>query len=328
MKAPTGTAAHVLQRAVPLLAGGGCHGHSGRPRIPERNYDSDMLRGRWAGIAAALAIAATAVAAAGCGGGSTGSALQLDPVAAAATKTQNAGAAHVRMVMTVNGMGQRFGMRGSGAIDGKSAELNFKLGPTAGLMGPQLKHATIKEIVLERNGDSVLYLRAPALSAGAGLPGGKAWLKIDASKVGESSGLDFSKALSGSQLEPADMLAMLKAEGADVRTVGSSTIDGVATTHYRVKIDVAKALQSKGLSSPMLEDFASTMKTATGNVWIDQDGLVRRIQYAYAVPQAGIHMAMKMDLSDYGAHVTIAAPPSSQVFDMTQLAQQGLDSSH
>jgi hypothetical protein len=33
---------------------------------------------------------------------------------------------------------------------------------------------------------------------------------------------------------------------------------------------------------------------------------------------------MQMDLYDYGAHVTIAAPPASQVFDATQLAQSGI----
>jgi hypothetical protein len=283
-----------------------------------------MLRRRRVGIAAALAIAATAAVAAGCGGGSTSSALQLDPVAAAATKTQNAGAAHVRMSMTLNGMGQRFGMHGAGAIDGTSAKLNFRLGSMPGLMGTKLGHATIKEIVLEQNGDYVIYMRAPTLSAG--LPGGKAWMKLDFSKLGKSAGIDISKAMSGGQLEPTDMLSMLEAEGADVQKVGSATIDGVATTHYRVKVDLAKALQSKGLSSPMLKEFASKMKTATDNVWIDKDGLVRRIQFAYGM--AAIHMAMKMDLSDYGAHVTIAAPPSSQVFDMTQLAQQGLGSSH
>jgi hypothetical protein len=37
-----------------------------------------------------------------------------------------------------------------------------------------------------------------------------------------------------------------------------------------------------------------------------------------------MHLAMTMDLFDYGAHVTIAAPPSSDVFDATQFAQQGL----
>ena len=46
------------------------------------------------------------------------------------------------------------------------------------------------------------------------------------------------------------MLSMLEAEGADVQKVGPATIDGVATTHYRVKVDLAKALQSKGLLEP------------------------------------------------------------------------------
>lgn len=287
-----------------------------------------MLRGRRAGVATALAIAATAAVAAGCGGGSTSSALQLDPVAAAATKTENAGAAHVRMSMTVSGMGQRFGMHGAGAIDGTSAELNFRLGSMPGL-GAKLDHTTIREIVLEQHGDYVIYMRAPTLSR-LGLPGGKAggWMKLDLSKLGKSAGIDMSKAMAGSQLEPTEMLAMLKAEGAEVQKVGPATIDGVSTTHYRVKIDLAKALQSKGLSSPMLNGFASKMKTAKEHVWIDHNGLVRRIQFAYGLPQAGIHMAMKMDLSDYGAHVTIAAPPSSEVFDMTQLAQQGIGSSH
>jgi len=285
-----------------------------------------MLRGRWAGIAAALAIAAAAGVTTACGGGSSSSALRLDPVAAAATKTENAGAAHMRMKVAVNAMGQRFAMHGSGAIDGTSAAMKLKLGSLAGTVVSQLDHATIKERVLEQDGDYAIYMQAPALSSE--LPGGKAWLKLDLSKLGKSAGIDMSQALSGSQFQPADMLSMLEAEGAQVQKVGPATIDGVSTTRYRVKIDLAKALRSKGLSSPMFRDIASKTKTASANVWIGKDGLVRRIQVSYGLPQAGVHMAMKMDLSDYGAHVTIAAPPSSQVFDMTQLAQQGLGSTN
>jgi hypothetical protein len=35
-------------------------------------------------------------------------------------------------------------------------------------------------------------------------------------------------------------------------------------------------------------------------------------------------MRMTMNLYDYGTDVTIAAPPSSAVFDATQLAQMGM----
>ena len=289
-----------------------------------------MLGGRTAGIASAFAIAAAAGIAAGCGGGTaTKSAPILDPVAAAATKTQNAGAARIRFAMAFKGpLGKTLRMRGVGSIDGQSAEMSFRLGsmlggigvPTAGM---NIRHSSIKEVMVKENGDFVTYVKLGFLAGQ--IPGGKQWVKLDFSKLGKSAGVDFSRLLSGSQFEPTDLLAMLKSEGAKIRKLGSATLDGAATTHYRVTIDVAKMLQSKGLTSPLLSGFASQMKTATDDVWIGSNGLVRRIQTSYGV--ASVHLAMTMDLYDYGANVTIAAPPSSEVFDGTQLAQQGVKSS-
>jgi hypothetical protein len=293
-----------------------------------------MLRGRRAGIATALAIAATAAVTAGCAGGSTSSALRLDPVSAAATKTQDAGAVRVHLKMVLSGKGQKIRMRGTGAFDGDSAEMSFKLGSMLGRMGlpsgaasmAQLAHATMKEVALEQNGDYVIYLRIPFLMSE--LPGGKVWMKLDLSKLGESAGIDLAQLTSGGQFQPNDLLGMLKAEGAKVQTVGPATIDGVATTHYRVTIDMAKALKSSGLTSPMLKQLAGRMKMASENVWVGKDDLVRRVQFAYGVPREAMRIAMTMDLFDYGAHVSVAAPPSSAVFDATDFVQQGLSSSH
>ena len=182
-----------------------------------------MLRGRRAGIAAALAVAAVAAVTAGCGGGSTSSALQLDPVAAAATKTQNAGAARVRLNLAVSGQGQRLGMHGFGAIDGTSTELSLTLGSMAGPLAPQLEHAKLKEIALEQDGDYVIYLKLGFLSSQ--LPGGKQWVKLDLTTLGKSAGLDLGQLMSGSQLQPNDLLRMLEAEGAKVQKLGPATID-------------------------------------------------------------------------------------------------------
>jgi hypothetical protein len=297
-----------------------------------------MLRGRGAAIAAALAIAAVAAVTAGCGGGSTSSALSLDPVAAAATKTQDAGAAHIRFAMVISApqLGKTLRMRGTGAIDGKSAELSFRLGSMLGQMGlpssagslAQLQHATIKEIALEQNGDYVIYMRLGFLSSQ--LPGGKQWIKLDVSKLGKAAGVDVGKLMSGTQFQPSDLLGMLTSEGAKIQKLGPATVDGVATTHYSVTIDLAKALQSKGLTSPLLNGITAQMRTATAEVWIGKDGLVRRIKISYNVPHGAMpmRMAMTMSLYDYGAHLSIAAPPSSQVFDATTLARQGLGSLH
>jgi hypothetical protein len=287
-----------------------------------------MLRGRRAAITAALAVAAAVTA--GCGGGSTSSALSLDPVAAAATKTQDAGAARIRFAMIISApqLGKTLRMRGTGAIDGTSAEMRFRLGSLPGQIGlplTQLQHASIKEVALEENGDYVIYMQLGFLSSQ--LPGGKQWIKLDVSKLGKAAGLDVGRLLSGTQFQPSDLLGMLTSEGAKVQKLGPATVDGVATTHYRVTIDLAKVLQSKGLTSPLLSGITAQLKTATADVWIGKDGLVRRVRVSYNV-HGTMRMAMTMSLYDYGAHLSIAAPPSSQVFDATSFAQQGLGSLH
>ena len=73
----------------------------------------------------------------------------------------------------------------------------------------------------------------------------------------------------------------------------------------------------------MLKAFAGKTKTANENVWVDAKATSSAGSSPPTASTGCMRMAMTMDLSDYGAHVTIAAPPSSQVFDTTQLAQQG-----
>jgi hypothetical protein len=296
-----------------------------------------VLRGRKAGIATALAIAATAAVTAGCGGGGK-SALAFDPVSAAATKTQHAGAARIRfsLVFSVPQLhGKMLRMSGTGAIDGASGEMTIRMGSIfkqAGLSAgalpgttmQQLMHSSLREIFLKENGDFVIYLNLGALSSQ--IPGGKQWVKLDFSKLGSSQGLDFNQLLSGSQLQPTDLLSMLKTEGATVRKVDPAKIDGAAATHYHVTVDMATALKARGVTSPMLAGVAAAMPTVPEDVWIGKDGLVHRIKLSFGLEQRGrqVRMAIAMDLYDYGAHITIAAPPSSDVFDATQLAQQGL----
>jgi hypothetical protein len=280
-----------------------------------------MFRGRWAGIAAGVAIAVVAAVAAGCGGGSN--ALSLDPVAAAATKTLAAGAARVRFTLALDGPQSAAGsvrVRGTGAIDATSGELTFRLASPLAQLSPG---TTLKEIFLEQNGDYVVYLRLGVLAAQ--LPGGKHWVELDVSKLGKSAGLDLGKLLSGSQLQPSDVLSMLSSEGAKIRKVGPARIDGTATTHYRVTVDTAKALEAKGLTSPLLAGVAAQLPEVPEDVWIGKDGLVRRIRVSLGPQsQTRLRLNMTMDLYDYGAHVSIAAPPSSDVYDATSMAEQGL----
>jgi hypothetical protein len=285
-----------------------------------------MVRGRTAALPAAFVVVAVAIVSAGCGGGSSSSALSLDPVAAAATKTQNAGAARIRFNMAISDQGKTVKMHAAGAMDGTSLQLSFRLGSLLGLPGvpsaaKSKLHGSMQEIALEEDGDYVIYMKIPFLASQ--LPGGQAWMKLDVSKLGKSAGVDLGKLMSGSQIQPTDLLSTLKSDGATIHKLGSATIDSTATTHYRVTVDMAKALKSKGLTSPLLQSAAAQVKSINENVWIGKDGLVRRIAFVYGLPRGGSSQ-VTMDFYDYGAHVDIAAPPSNQVFDATQLAQQGL----
>jgi hypothetical protein len=282
-----------------------------------------MLRGRMAALAAGLAIAAAAAITAGCGSGAR--ALALDPVSAAATKTQQAGAARVRFRLALanaqSPQAHTVTVRGTGAIDGTSAELTLALAPLLHAADlPAGTNGSVKEIFVHQNGDYVLYVKTGL--AASYLPTDKQWVELDVSKLGTSAGVDLGKLLSGSELQPNDALAMLEAAGAKVTKVGPATLDGAATTHYRVTVDVAKALQAKGLTSPLLAGAAAKVPTIPANVWIGDDGLVHRISLSYAVAQRRV--AMRIDFTDYGASVTVAPPPSDAVFDATPFVQSGL----
>jgi hypothetical protein len=298
-----------------------------------------MSRGRWAAVASTLAIAAVAVVTAGCGGGG---ALALDPVAAAATKTEQAGAAHVRFTVAFSGArthGKTVRISGAGAVDGTSSKLTLRMGSlfrrlglpagaASSLTPTQLRHAKLTEITLEQNGDYVVYVGSSLLSTQ--LPGGQHWVEVDLSKLGKAAGVDLGSLLSGSQFQPGDVLSMLEAEGAKVRSLGPATVRGAATTHYRVQLDVAKALQAKGLNNPLLAAAAANMPKIPLDVWIGKDGLLHRVRAAFAQTEKGApaHATLTMDVFDYGAHVTIGAPPSGDVFDATQLVQSFGSLSH
>ena len=285
-----------------------------------------MLRGRRTGFLAVCALAAVAGVSAGCGGGSQ--AVALDPVAAAATKTQAAGAARIRYTLAIAAPrlpGATVRIKGKGVIDGTSGIATFDLGSALAPAGVPAG-SSITAISLKEGGDYVVYMQLGPLASR--IPGGKKWLELDLSKLGSSAGIDLNQLMSGSQIQPTDVLSLLKTVGAEVQRVGSATVDGTLTTHYRVTVDLAKALEAEGLTSPLLAGIAAEMPRIPEDVWIGSDGLVRRIKLAYALQHQGksMRMEMAMDIYDYGVDVTIAAPPRNDVFDATQLAGQHLGS--
>ena len=157
------------------------------------------------------------------------------------------------------------------------------------------------------------------------LPAGKRWLKIDLDAVGKQAGFDVGALMSqsGGQ-DPTQVLAYLKAASGDVTRVGTQTVRGVATTHYKATIDFRKVPDSapadqRAAVRRSIEQLIklSGASTAPIEVWIGKDGLARRILTTSTTGTAAqrIKLRQRIDLYDFGTKVDVTIPPASAVLD-------------
>ncbi|MFD7459329.1 MULTISPECIES: LppX_LprAFG lipoprotein [unclassified Streptomyces] len=158
--------------------------------------------------------------------------------------------------------------------------------------------------------DRVLYQKPPEGQA----PGGKPWIKIDLKKVAARQGAGGQ-----SVNDPAQSAAFAKAiDDKDVTRKGTSVIDGVHTTRYRVTVDVAKLPNGSELSKQVGPSLPM-------DLWLDDDGRIRRQQVDMTVKAATkATVRTVLEFSDFGTDVNADAPPARQVTDMTdEVGKQG-----
>jgi hypothetical protein len=157
------------------------------------------------------------------------------------------------------------------------------------------------------------------------LPGGKTWIKADVEDAMTSLGASGSaKDLFGaSSQSPAETLKLLGKLGS-VTEVGTETLDGAQTTHYRATVDIAEALESAGAPPEAAAAVrASGLATKVPvDVWIGvDDGYVHRVTVSYGATVQGQSVSgeMTMTMSDWGTDVSIDVPSDDEVFDATAL---------
>jgi hypothetical protein len=147
--------------------------------------------------------------------------------------------------------------------------------------------------------DGVMYLKA----AGLGIPqqSGKPWLKLDLNSPDNPLGSLFGNM---SSLDPSQMTRAFRSI-TTLTKVGTETVDGKSTIHYRVSLDTAKAAGLMGLG----QDSAASQlpKSLTYDVWVDGDA--RPVQISMKIKQ----MSMDMHFSKWNVPVHVVAPPASEV---------------
>jgi hypothetical protein len=261
------------------------------------------------------AAAAAAFSAAGCGAtdkakdAASSAKGAIDPVAQAAdvTGAQKGGIA-MTITAEVGAAGQTVPVHGTGTFDraGKLGQMSL----TTSVGG---KDMTIDEV----SAGHTIYMSSDAFKQE--LPSGKSWLKLDLDKAAKAQGIDLDS-LGGATQDPAQVLDYLKGAGTSTK-VGSETVNGVATTHYHVDIDLRKAAAKSGAADAKatVEKLIKTTGTSTLpiDVWVDSDHLVRRETMKYNMDVQGQKgsMSMTIDMTKYGVDVTAKVPPADETLD-------------
>lgn len=126
------------------------------------------------------------------------------------------------------------------------------------------------------------------------------WVRIDMSAY---LGADGAKTAASADGDPASLLRQLAAT-ADLRQVGTATVDGKSTTDYQGHVPASSADRKKGLVEPTLVD-----------AWLTGDGTLVRSR------QDRNLTTVTMDYKRFGGAKAITAPPGWDVTDITDTVQ-------
>jgi hypothetical protein len=180
-----------------------------------------------------------------------------------------------------------------------------------------------------------LYIQLPAADKGQ-LPSGKPWISINLNTVTEAKlGASLAQLSSTSQQSTQLLSYLQSVSSTGITTVGPATIKGVATTEYKATVDLTKVADQKSPAEQASIKSLEAKLDATMlpvQVWLDAQGRVRQVSEQVqvstttqssggtTVPAASGSVSTTVDYYDFGTPVTVQAPPSSQVDDITSQA--------
>jgi hypothetical protein len=254
---------------------------------------------------------------------SCGGPLPGEAVAVASALARDQGSAKVFMKTSSSFAMGEFTMEGNGEIDFANKLGHMTMVPSGAAV--EQAGGMLGEIEAVFS-DLVVYMRMDSLEQF--LPQGKRWIKIDMQAVGEDMGFDFAQLQQLGQSDPSQQLDFLKGVS-DVEEAGTEEVRGVETTRYSGTLDydkVAAEFPEAAESIKRIQELTG-MATSPISVWLDGDGLPRRVSYTMTMkppadsPAAGSAgtSTFVMEYYDYGTDVQVEIPPESETLDPSQL---------
>lgn len=252
----------------------------------------------------------------GCNSGGHGNSAAATTSASSASRAPNAvlAAAYSRTTSTTakvaidervqlknQGSSQDVSVHGTGVVDFAHHQVDLHLVLPQGKSELRLLHNT-------------MYVELPQAT------NGKRWARIDISKLANSHG-NATGLFSGDN--PASIVEQLRGVSKRVDKVGTGTVGGVTTTHYRANVNLAAAAKKSGASAAQIRQLQQRLGTQSlmVDVWVDSQHRMRQLRETIPVDTANGtsgKAVVTVDLSGFGTPVHVSAPPASQVQDVTQ----------
>ncbi|MFF7606403.1 DUF1396 domain-containing protein [Streptomyces parvulus] len=275
-------------------------------------------------VGASLAVLLLAGAAVGCAeGGGADESPEMTPAAAVAKAAKN-----TEEIETI-----RYRMTGRTPEEGRvKAEAQMRLEPEPAM--------SMKMTALDQGGGQSAEIRLvdKAMYIGGGAEAakemdGKSWMKFDLAALG-AGGEELDQLGSASQADKNPATESTFLTGAkDVEKVGTETVDGVKTTHYKGTVTIAdlektladedKATRDKRQKS--LEQYEKMgLDKLTMDMWIDGDEHTK--QFRMRGDAAKGPLDMTITFLGFNEPVKVTAPPAKDTMDLAEMmkeAQQG-----
>ena len=257
--------------------------------------------------AAITAAAALLVLLVACGGGGNGDAAEI--VRQSPEKTAAAGSARVGLSITFSSAGNQGVVSGDGLVDlvNSRGAVTLDLGGLGGTLisGPV-------DTVLAREG---LFVKLPPSL----LSGNKPWVKIDLSTVAGAAGVNLGSVGQLQSVDPNQVLQFLKGAADSMKKVGEEQVRDAETTHYRGNLVLNRAAaDARPEAQEAIRQAIDGLGTATipANVWIDEQGRMRRLRLQTTGESGGPAGTVEFELYDFGAPADVQLPPADQVTDL------------
>ncbi len=272
---------------------------------------TSVRRGATGAALAALVLGGGAVA---CSQG-TDQSPEMSPAAAvakAAKNTDDITSLHYRMAGTVPEEGK------------VTAEASMSMKPLAMSMKMTAAGSGTDGPVEMRLVDGAMYIGGGAQAAKE--MDGKSWIKFDMSALGADKGMNADQ-LGGGEADknPAAESTFLTGSK-NVKKVGTETVEGVKTTHYKGSITLAGLRKTlKGEKKATREQREKSLEQYekmgldgfTMDAWIDGESRTKQFRMRGTADKGPLDMTVTF--LDYNKPVTVKAPPAKDTADLAEM---------